>query len=85
MHQFSLDRGSWRTAWALTLLREPYERKEFAGDEVEMDTITAMLESKRKLADKVGGGAPAQDEDEDDDPEKPEARKKGKPKAKAKG
>ncbi|CAE8734857.1 unnamed protein product, partial [Polarella glacialis] len=53
LHQSVLSGGDWTTAWLLTGLTDPTQRREFAGDEGEMSAITsylgAMAELKKKL------------------------------------
>jgi hypothetical protein len=53
LRQSVLSGGDWTTAWLLTGLTDPTQRREFAGDEGEMSAITsylgAMAELKKKL------------------------------------
>ncbi|CAE8639344.1 unnamed protein product, partial [Polarella glacialis] len=53
LHQSVLSGGDWTTAWLLTGLTDPTQRREFAGDEGEMSAIAsylgAMAELKKKL------------------------------------
>ena len=63
------------------------KRKEFAGDEAEQDTITAMIRSRRDLADRLRGKAVENDaeEEENDDlaPATAAQKRKRRPKARA--
>ena len=88
-HQFALDAGSWKTAWVLTLLEDPFEVEEFGGTEEELSITAGFLRSKADLKS-LNLGAPAGrnagheleevPEGEERPPFKPRLRPKAEPK-----
>ena len=58
LYQFALDGGSWRTAWALTLLEDPYDRPRFAGEESELATVTGFLRAQDDLDERIKKSQP---------------------------
>ncbi|CAE8689793.1 unnamed protein product [Polarella glacialis] len=54
IHQSVLSGGDWATAWLLTGLTDPTQRREFAGEEGEMSAITGYLgwpTSRRRIVE----------------------------------
>ena len=88
MHEFSRQ-GSWRSAWPLTHMVDPYDMDGHGGDDVEMEVVMSWLRTKDDLRAKVSGtarvaDAVSEDEGGDDDGEHRAPRPKPKPKPKAK-
>ena len=55
-----LDRGSWKAAWALSLLEDPFARPEFGGDEQELSAVAVIAQKADQAAKAAGdGGRPA--------------------------
>jgi len=72
--QSVISQGDWSTAWLLTGLQDPLQRREFAGSKEEMSVISGYIEALAKLKKRVRetqGGA----EGEDDDGPGPSSRK----------
>ena len=53
IHQMLLDGGSWKVAWALTLLEDPYKGAEWGGDEAELASIAGMMKARADLQERV--------------------------------
>ena len=53
-HQFALDQGSWRAAWPLVRLRDPYARAPFAGSARDLSTVGGFLRAQHDLQDRIG-------------------------------
>ena len=60
-HQFALDQGSWRAAWPLTMLRDPYRQTGFGGTEPELNLVAGLLKAEDDLRTRVHGGRPYKD------------------------
>ena len=56
-HQFALDSGSWKAAWKLTLLGDPYQGPEFGGDPSELTVVGGYLKAADELRERVRQGA----------------------------
>ena len=56
-HQFALDSGSWKAAWELTLLGDPYQGPEFGGDPSELTVVGGYLKAADELRERVRQGA----------------------------
>ena len=78
IHQMILDQGSWRAAWALSLLLDPYERREFGGNEAELAAVAGWLKAKADLKERVRSGTNGKDEDDEDAPTGKGGGRKGK-------
>ena len=52
-HQFCLDGGSWKAAWVLTTVEDPYGSVEFGGTEEELNIVAGLLKAKQELATSV--------------------------------
>ena len=63
-HQSVLQQGEWGTAWLLTGLPDPINKREFAGSKSEMATISGYVSALAKLKKQVRE-AEAADKDED--------------------
>ena len=87
--QFSLDGQSWRAAWPLTGLPDPYSRKEFAGTPAELSTVAAYLKGLEALKTSIRQGSfgqgPDQVEAEKTAPSAKAPRRPKKPKGGGKG
>ena len=55
LHQFVVDRGSWKAAWLLTLLEDPYGSEEFGGSPEELAVVGGHLKATSDLHEKVHG------------------------------
>ena len=62
-HQFALDGGSWKAAWPLTLIPDPYAKEEFGGSPEELGAIASWLKTTAELKEKVKGQSVYQKED----------------------
>ncbi|CAE7562740.1 unnamed protein product [Symbiodinium natans] len=65
--QSVLQGGSWETAWLLTGLADPMQKREFAGTREEMAVVSGYLDALHKLKKRVKeaqGSSQADDEDE---------------------
>ena len=64
--QSVISQGDWSTAWLLTGLQDPLQRREFAGSKEEMTVISGYIEALAKLKKRVretqGGADPEEDE-----------------------
>mgnify|MGYP003332897422 CR=1 FL=1 len=49
VHQFSID-GTWRSAWPLTYLADPIEKRKYGCNEIEREAILAFLKSQYVFA-----------------------------------
>ena len=54
LHEFS-KLGSWRAAWPLTYMVDPFDLDGHGGDDVEMEVIMSYLRTKDDLRSKVAG------------------------------
>ena len=54
LHEFS-KLGSWRAAWPLTYMVDPFDLDGHGGDDVEMEVIMSCLQTKDDLRSKVAG------------------------------
>ena len=85
-HKFAQDGGSWKTAWEMTLLADPFPSSEFAGTEKELAIIGGKLEAEDMLAARIGNKANASatvptakgEEDADAAPAAASRRRRGK-------
>jgi len=69
--QFALDGGSWKAAWPLTGLRDPYERDEWGGSASELSVIAGYLKAKDQLRASIRKGLPTPKEDKQEDGDQP--------------
>ena len=66
-HQYGIDGGTWKKAWPLTTLKDPFVKDDFSGTYTELDTVVGMLEAREKLQNLLGRGLPENDTAEDDE------------------
>ena len=52
-HQFAIDGGSWRAAFALSLFVDSYGKEVFGGDEEELSTVVGYLKAQDDLSERV--------------------------------
>jgi hypothetical protein len=55
LHQFLLDGGSWKAAWLLTLVEDPYGEDSFGGSNSELAVVGGHLRASADLYEKVHG------------------------------
>jgi hypothetical protein len=55
-NQFAIDGGSWKAAWPMTLMKDPYKGPDFGGSELELKTITGFIKANEDLKSKLWGG-----------------------------
>ena len=82
MEQVAISNGSWKAAWPLTGVRDPYSRRAFAGDERETEIVAAYITELEALETKVRarGGARASSGNDSEDEHPPQAAGEGKKK-----
>ena len=74
IHQFATD-GTWKAAWPLTYMADPWDPHRHGGTETEIETILAYLKTQDELkvkTGKLGGGH------QEGEGEKPKGKGKGK-------
>jgi hypothetical protein len=54
IHQYAAD-GSWKTAWPLTHMADPFVGDRHGGTECEMEAVLALLRTQEDLARKATG------------------------------
>jgi hypothetical protein len=54
IHQYAAD-GSWKTAWPLTHMADPFVGDRHGGSEREMEAVLALLRTQEDLARKATG------------------------------
>ena len=78
LHQFLVDGGSWKAAWLLTLMEDPYGEEEFGGTSEELAVVGGHLKASAELWEKVHGKPPPTlAAGETDDPEAGKTYSKG--------
>ena len=50
--------GSWKAAWVLTTVEDPYGSVEFGGTEEELNIVAGLLKAKQELASSVNAAKP---------------------------
>ena len=55
--QYALDRSTWRAAWLLTGLTDPYTGTQWGGTPEQLSKIAAYLKAQDDLKNRVGQGA----------------------------
>lgn len=55
IHQFASD-GSWRVAWQLSFMADPFDPHRQGGSEMELEAILANLKTQDDLSTKTGAG-----------------------------
>ena len=66
--QAVIQQGDWSSAWLLTGLPDPLQRREFAGSKQEMAVVSGYLKAIHDLKKKVresGGSTVTEDDDEE--------------------
>jgi hypothetical protein len=66
VHQMVLDDGSWKVAWMLTGLQDPYIRDRFGGSKTELEVIanyTRVIDELEKKTVNTAGAGTAQEEE----------------------
>ena len=58
LHQFLLDKGSWKVAALLTLVEDPYEPEVFGGEDSELAILGGKLKAESDLWEKVHKSGP---------------------------
>jgi len=70
VHQFSID-GHWGTAWKLTFLPDPIDRKKTAATDAEIEAVLGSLKAEEELMKRTKASVNGQNEkDKDKDKEK---------------
>ena len=75
-HQYAIDGNSWRAAWPLTGMEDPYEQPRWAASPEQLSVVSGLLRAQEDLGTKLrtgtfpvaarGAGAGlGQEEDED--------------------
>ena len=49
MHQYSLDGNSWKAAWRITTLEDPFGGMRWGGTAQELSTISGLLKAEADL------------------------------------
>ena len=94
-HQFAIDGGSWRAAFALSLFVDPYGKEVFGGSEEELSTVVGYLKAQDDLQErvKITSRGPAQEqksglgsvEEEGQEQETPAGKGSTRPRARGRG
>ena len=72
--QAVIDQGDWTTAWLLTGLVDPVQKKEWAGNKQEMTIVSGYIDAMTRLKKKVRD-AHGREGDEEDEPGQGSSRK----------